>query len=161
MLRIDGIPEVQAAALLWSRAPEEIRKGIKAESAKMAPVLRQAMQQQAGDRVTSILAATADVGVTSKGLIARAGSRGKVGRTPARELVRQYEFGSPRRTTATTKYMRRNRTSGGGHYVTRHTHMQLPSRNPDGRFAYPAVARVAPELVARWVRVVAEAATYG
>jgi len=88
------------------------------------------------------------------------GSTGRVSGARLSEIAGPYEFGTARRNSK-TKYLTRHRSSRKEYFVERRTHVQLPPRNPDGHFIYPAVADQAPALVARWVRAVAQAVQRG
>jgi len=157
MLRIDGVDEVKAAALLFARADKTTQAAIRKETAKFAPELRKAAMRHATDPVSRKVAASGKTTVTAKGMRAVFGASGTHGKARLSELAGPWEFGGNRQRKET--YM--SRRKGRSMKVTRRTQMQIPPKTPDGRFLYPAVADVTPELVGRWVRAVAQAVTDG
>jgi len=157
MLRVDGVDEVKATALLFARADKPTQAAIRKESAKWAPELRRAAMRRATDPVSRKVAASGKTTVTAKGLRAVFGASGTHGKARLSELAAPWEFGGNRQRKET--YM--SRRKGKSMRVTRRTQAQIPAKAPDGRFIYPAVADATPDLVGRWVRAVVQAVTDG
>lgn len=157
MLKVDGLPELQATALLFAKADKPTQAAIRKASQAWAPTLRAAAVRRATDPVSRKVAASGKVTVTAKGLRAVFGASGNHGKAKLSELAGPWEFGGNRQRKET--YM--SRRKGKSMRVTRRTQVQIPAKAPNGRFLYPAVADATPDLVGRWVRAVAEAVTDG
>ena len=147
-----GSPELDAAVLLYKRAPKAIRDGIRDESKRWAPELRAAIISHAPDKVSRDIAATARVTSGAQGL------RAVVGAGMA-DLARPWEFGTAR-PDERTRYGGRS-PKGKAVIYNRRAQRQVPRINSKGRFVYPAVADMTPRLVGRWVRAIALAVTDG
>lgn len=157
MLSIRGTDELKAAALLFRNADRATRAAIAKESRQWSPELKRAAQARARGRVDRRIANSGRTTTTARGLKATFGASGSLpsGERLA-EVTRPFEFGTGNREAKKT-YLSRQRTSKRRMYVTRRTQRQIPRRNDKGRFLYPAVADVTPDLVARWVRAIAKA----
>lgn len=155
MLRVDGADELKAAALLYARAPQTIQRDIQAQAKAWAPTLVRAARAHARDRMSSRIADSGVARVNQKGVVAVFGAGKMV------KVARPYEFGTARPDAWSKGYV--GRTPGGRGYPVprRRTQRQIPPRNEEGRFVYPAMADVTPDLASRWVRAVAQAVTYG
>lgn len=161
MINIRGVPELRATALVFRNADRETRRGIQREARTWAPDLQRAVARRARTGVDRQIAASGRITVTARGIKAVFGSSGRLSSgEPLRSVARPYEFGtgSPH---ATKEYLSRHRVSRRAMRVTRRVQEQVPHRRDTGRFIYPGVADATPELVARWVRAVAQAATNG
>ena len=162
-MRFEGIPELRAAAALFAHAPDETRTAIRKTNREMEPQIARIIHRHAGaardgSKVDARIADSVRVRSGDRGVSVVVGSVGKVGRTPLRDVVWQYEFGTNDREHK-TEYLSRQRTSKKAMKVTRRTRKQLPQRTAKGRMVYPAVAEIAPKLVTEWVRVIAQAVT--
>jgi len=154
---------MKAAAALFAHAPDETRKAIRKANREMEPQIARMISQHAGaardgSKVDFKIADSVRINTGQAGVTVVVGNVGKVGRAPIRDIVWQYEFGTNDREHR-TEYLSRQRTSKKAMGVKRRTRRQLPRRTPDGRMVYPAVADIAPKLVAEWVRVIAQAVT--
>jgi hypothetical protein len=158
VLRIDGVDEVRAAALLFARAPRQVQAGIRTEAKAWAPSLQAAARRRATDPVSLAVARSGKVTATRQGLVAVFGSGRWKGRDLAR-LARPWEFGTSDPQALSYPYLARYRRRAVR--VKRRTQVQVPARVETGRMVYPAVADVTPDLVARWVRACAQAVTRG
>ncbi len=156
MLKVDGLPELQATALLFAKADKPTQAAIRKASQAWAPTLRAAAVRRAHDPVSRAVAGSGRVTVNSKGLVAVFGS-GSFHGEPLSNLAGPWEFGGNQQRKET--YM--SRRKGRSMKVTRRTQVQIPQKTPNGRFIYPAVADCTPDLVGRWVRAVVEAVTDG
>lgn len=159
MLKVNGIPELEAAAALFAHLDKPTMAAMRKESTKWAPKLRAAAVQGAKGPIDHAIAASGKTTVTAKGLRAVFGS-GSFHGEPLSALTRPWEFGTAR-PQAKTSYLSRQRTSRRAMKVTRRTQLQVPKRAVNGRFIYPAVARATPDLVSLWVRAVVKAVTDG
>ena len=142
--------EVNLAADLYRRADKQLRKEFnKAASSQGNPWLRHAIRRNAKGPQDVKIANTARLRNGQRPGVVVGGS-GRIGREPIRNLVREYEFGADReyrvRYASTSE-------KGKRYPVTRHTQRQLPWRRPNGRFVYPAVAEVAPQVVSMWLAI--------
>lgn len=145
-LTIDFQPILDAADL-YRRADKDMRKKLNQATREQGnPWLRYAIRRNARGPQTVKLANTARLRNGSNPAVI-VGSSGKIGRTPSRDLVRQYEFGSNR------DYVHTYNTSTQRYYFKRKTQRQLPWFNQQGRFVYPAVAEVAPQIVSMWLGI--------
>ena len=145
-LTIDFQPILDAADL-YRRADKELRKELnKATREQGNPWLRDAIRGNAVGRQSVKLANTARLRGGSNPAVV-VGSSGKIGRMPSRELVRQYEFGGDR------NYQHTYNTRTQKYWFKRHTQRQLPWFNEQGRFVYPSVAQVAPQIVSMWLGI--------
>ena len=159
MLKIEGLTELQAAAVTFSRVEAPIRRAIQAEARTWAPTLVQAAKMRAEFGPQHAIASSARTSVTNRGPKAVFGSSGSTGRgAPLARVARPFEFGTNNQKRKTTYYARQRQTKRSMQ-VTRNTVIQLPYRNAKGRFIYPAVAETVPDLVARYVRAIARAVT--
>jgi hypothetical protein len=156
VLTVRGLTELQAAAVAFKECEAPIRKALQKEARTWAPTLVAAAAANARGQVQQQeIAASGRTTITNKGPTAVFGSTGRAGRTPLAKLARAYEFGTDDRQRK-TEYLSRHRTSKRAMHVKRRTMAQLPARNPDGHFIHRAVAEKTPDLVARYVRAIAE-----
>ena len=142
--------EVNLAADLYRRADKDLRKELnRAVRQEGLPWLRHGIRRKATRKQDVKIANTARIrGGQNPGIVV--GSSGKIGREPIRDLVREYEFGGDRDFRA--KYGSTS-PKGKRHPVTRHTQRQLPWGRKQGRFVYPAVAQIAPQIVSMWLGI--------
>jgi len=155
MLKVRGIPELEAAAILFKNADRETRRALAQQSKAWAPTIIRAAKMHAELPQDRAIAGSGRVTVNTKGIVATFGAAGRLGSgTPLREITRPFEFGTQNDDTFTT-YLSRQRTTKRAMKVTRRTRKSLPAWNKTGRFLYPAVADTAPELVSRYVRAIA------
>lgn len=153
MLRVDGVPEVQAAAQYFARLEAPTRAAIREQSRAWAPQLVRAAAARARGEVEAALAQSGRTTVSTRGLVAVFGSSGSFKGTPLRELT-GFEFGAYRDDF--TRYL--SRRNGRAFTVTRRTKKQMRQRNKDGWFIFPAVAQTTPALVSAWLRAITEVA---
>lgn len=150
---------VNDAADLLRRADKDVVKAMRrAVTREVNPWLKSAIRRNAPDAPSRAIAGTARVRSGQRPAVV-VGSAKKIGAGGAStaELAAVYEFGGY--TEYERGYARRNKRGGGRHKVVRHTQRQIPRRDRQGRFIYPAVADAAPMLVSAWVQVIAEAYT--
>jgi hypothetical protein len=152
-VRIDGVREMQAAAVALRGIDKDVRRDItKGVRQVVAPVWKQAVEKNATRRMDrAVLTPGTRVNVGMRPTLVAASSRKALsgGLVPT-ESWRAYEFGGKRGTTK--KY--RGRRGGKAFPVTRHTKRQLPEFKKGGRVLYPAVADIAPRVFALWSQTV-------
>jgi len=154
MLTVQGMTELQAAAVLFRDCGAPIKKAMQQEAKTWTPTLIRSAQAHARGEVQKRIAQSARPSVTNKGPKVSFGASGRVTGSPLGKITRPYEFGTDDRNKKTT-YLSRQRTSKKAMRVNRRTMRQLPARNADGHFLYPAVAATVPDLVGRYVRAIA------
>jgi hypothetical protein len=158
MLKITGADELKAAAAYYGRLDAPTKKAVRSASQSFAPRLKRAAAARARGPVDRRIAQSGKVTVNNKGLVAVFGSTGRLpSGEPLRTVAAPYEFGSGRRQTTTT-YLSRQRQTRSAMRVERRTKVQLPGILPTGRFLFPAVADVTPELVSAWLKALADVA---
>ena len=154
---------VADAADLMRRADKDIAKLMRRTSTReVNPWLKSAIRRNAADSQSRKIAGTARVRSGMRPAVVVGSAKKFTGGESTAALAAVYEFGGQQNYRR--GYARRNRRAGGSHKVVRHTQRQIPARARSGRFIYPAVADVAPELVGAWVKVIAETyaeATHG
>lgn len=161
MLKIKGIPELQAAARAFAQAEPSTRKAV-AEGAKaFGPELVKDAERRASalGPIERAVAGTGRVSATTKGLRATFGSSGAFHGEPLRNLARPFEWGGPREKYET--YLSRQRVSRRAMQVKRRTQRQIPSRSPKGRYTAPAVEALTPKLAAAWADLIAREVLHG
>jgi len=155
VLRVDGVQEVRAAALLYRRAPRTVQAQIRQESKGWAPTLRAAAVRNATDPVSRAVAESGKVTVTARGVKAVFGAAKWRG-VDLRRVARPFEFGTSSPDAWSDPYLTRTARGRGVKVPERRTQRQIPPRS-SGRFVHAAVAETTPDLVGRWVRAVATA----
>lgn len=157
-LVIDSTAVNDAADLLRRADKDVVKQMRRAVTREVNPWLKSAIRRNATDAPSRAIASTARVRSGQRPAVV-VGSSKKIGSGGAStgELAAVYEFGGY--TEYERGYARRNRRTGGRHKVVRHTQRQIPRRDRQGRFIYPAVADAAPMLVGAWVQVIAETYT--
>lgn len=132
-------------------AGKQTRATIQVQSRRFAPILVRSAQKRAHGEVEKRIAQSAQTFTSAKGFKVRFGA----GRTLG-EITRPYEFGTYR-PEKYEKYKMRHRISRKQYDVKRRTQRQIPPARKDGRFLYPALAEVTPELVTAYVRDIGRA----
>ena len=153
-LTIDYQPVLDAADLM-RRADKDLAKQMRrAITREINPWLKSAIRREAIDAQSRLIAGTARVRSGTSPAVVVGSAKKFAGGASTAELARVYEFGGYQNWEGA--YARRNRKRGGRHKVVRHTQRQIPRKDRQGRFVYPAVADAAPMLVGAWVGLIAD-----
>lgn len=164
MISVRDVSELKAVVLAFKMLPRTITSEInKGTRETLTPIWKGAVE----DRLRTPM----DKLVMGAGVRVKAGNPpvvqaaqsvrgiGKTRRLKPGEDFAGWEFGANRNKKST--YDRKSK-KGGTHQVTRHASRQMPTITRSGRVAYPALAKTAPRMAARWVegvvRVIHEAA---
>lgn len=139
-------------------ARRDIDAALREESRRFAPALVRSAQAHASGEVEKRVAQSAAAKITGDGFIVSFGRTGKLsGGAKLSEVTRPYEFGTNRRNEK-VEYLTRSRR-GKAYRAKRRTRRQLPPHNAKGRFLYPALADVTPQLVTGYVRAITNTIT--
>jgi hypothetical protein len=142
--------EVRDAADLYRRANKDVRRELNRATRQQGnPWLQHAIRSHARLRQDVAIANTARLRNGNNPAVVVGGS-GRIGSTPIRELVRQYEFGGMREHRV--RYATKSRR-GKTYPVLRRTQRQLPWYRDKGRMVYPSLAETAPRIVSMWLGI--------
>jgi hypothetical protein len=158
MMTVDT-SDLQAFRQQLHRARADIRDNLDKESKRFAPLLIRSAQTHARGEVEKRIAQSGTARIVKDGFVVTFGRSGRVAGAKLAEITRQYEFGTRDRNRFSEPYLSRHRISGKAMRVTRRTRRQLPQFVKTGRFLYPALADVTPDLVKGYVRAIVNTVT--
>ena len=162
MLDVEGTTALKLAAAAFGRAPREVRAAIREQAKEWGPDLVRAASEYAvqvnGGAVEFAIARSGKLTSNTSGLVATFGTGQWLGK-PLVRFAAPFEFGGNQ--AKWEKYISRHRETKRRMYVTRRAQAQIPPRTPKGRFLYPAVSFMTPELVSRWIWAIIGATTGG
>jgi hypothetical protein len=159
VISVKADPRIAGAVLAWRQADREIRKIVRADTARefrpvwRAEISRLAAADPRGDTLSELLR----TGVTFAGgnpPEARAFTtvrKIRGGASPA-GTGPQLEFGAAN-PEIRTRY-RRTSPKGKAHTVTRRASIQAGRRLKRGRTVYPTVAEIAPRVISYWASAI-------
>lgn len=153
LIRVHGIPQLEAAVLAMKAADKDIKRDINARArAVMGPVWVQTLAEQIqrpGDR---IILAGARIAAGNPPTLVAGNSKRKIGRglIPVENWA-GYEYGAVREYK--TSYQRVSK-NGKRHQVKRSVVSHLPKRREIGRIITPTVRKTLPRLASLWVQTI-------
>lgn len=157
-ISIHASRELQVLQARLRELPTEVRKQIRQATKQAAlPIYLDGVHQYVTTRPEArVLAATARVAVTDRGVRLQAARVGKAlsGGLQIKSQWHAVEFGGYPEVVRTVQ---RTSSKGRRYDVKRHTQRQLRPRKPTGYVIYPAIADAIPRLAALWVQTVARA----